>query len=408
MKSPSESVLHDLLRVVLRRPSSGPGRILRFPRPRTDYTPVLERSAARLRERQAGLDRERAEATHLFAELALHRPDRRSLVLGADPRFHTWGLLEKILEESLESRLENRAHSERLAVLALALADRLDPGAYGACRLEDLRARAWSYVAEARRLRADFPGAGEAFDRAHEHLRNGTGDSLERALILDLEAALRAAERRRDEAKRLLRKAIEAFLENGEEERAALSLVRLAGIHREEGELVRALALLQEAQRRIDGAAEPRLLLTARHQLIHTLLTAGRLMEARGQLVRCRPLYRQFPDSWTQSHLRWLRGQLSLAFGETADAEADLLGARRGFQERESRLEAALAALDLAGLYARQGRAAELRETADAALRTFRTLPLAPEARAAEAYVRQAAEIEGAWSELAVAVAAFE
>jgi len=287
------------------------------------------------------------------------------------------------------------------------LAGRLDPGVYGETRLEDLKARAWSYLAEARRLRADFAGAGEAFDRAHDHLRTGTGDSLERASILDLEAALRSAERRCHEAKRLLRKAIEAFLEIGEDERAALSLVHLASVHRREGELPRALALLQEVQRRT-GSADARLLLTVRHQLISTLLAAGRLMEARGLFVRCRTLYRQFPDSWTQNHLRWLRGRLALAFSETADAEADLLGARQGFEARENHLEAALVALDLAGLYARQERAAELRETAGAALLTFRALRLTPKTRAAESYLRQAEEIEGAWYELARAASAFE
>ncbi|HBL26006.1 MAG TPA: hypothetical protein DD490_04135 [Acidobacteria bacterium] len=408
MKATHESFLHDL-RAILRRPASPPpGRVLCFPPPQADYVPALERSAATLRERQIALDRERAEAGFLLAELTRHRPERRALVLAGDPRFHTWGLLEKLLEESQETRLANRIGSERLAVLALALAERLDAALYGEARLEDLKARAWSFVADARRLRADFAGAGEAFDRAHDHLRRGTGDSLERAWLLDLEAALRHAEQRRSEAKRLLRKAIEGFLENGEEERATGSLIHLAIVHRSRGELARALSLLQEAQRQVAGAAEPRLLLATRHQLIATLLASGRLMEARGLLVRCRALYRQFPDPWTQSHLRWLRGRLALAFAETADGEADLLGARQGFLAQENRLEAALVALDLCALYARQDRAAELRELAEDARRLFRALPLPGKARTAESYLRQAEEIEGAWWELARAASAFE
>ncbi len=131
-------------------------------------------------------------------------------------------------------------------------------------------------------------------------------------------------------------------------------------------------------------------------------------MEARGLLVRCRALYRQFPDPWTQSHLRWLRGRLALAFAETADGEADLLGARQGFLAQENRLEAALVALDLCALYARQDRAAELRELAEDARRLFRALPLPGKARTAESYLRQAEEIEGAWWELARAASAFE
>ena len=68
-------------------------------------------------------------------------------------------------------------------------------------------------------------------------------------------------------------------------------------------------------------------------------------------------------------------------------------------------------ALDLAILYARQDRAAELREMAGRALEVFRALglvPLAPETRAAESFLRQAEEIEGARQELARAASAFE
>jgi tetratricopeptide (TPR) repeat protein len=402
--------LRDLLRSLLTPSchSTPKGKLLRLPRPETDYSVALERSAAHLRERQAGLDRERAEADPLFAELARHRPERQPLVLGNDSRFRTWGLLEKLLEESQVRLPGSRTESERLAGLALELADRLDSGYYGESRLDDLRARAWSYIAETRRLRSDFTGAGEAFDRAHEHLRTGTGDALERALILDREASLRQCERRLDEAKRLLRQAIEVFLENGEEQQACLSLVHLAIAHGCEGHPVRALSLLQEAQRRLDSAAEPRLLLATRHHLAQTLAAAGRLMEARGLLLKCRPLYRQFSDPWTQSHHRWLRGQIALAFAETAEAEADLLGARQGFLAQECHYEAGLVALDLTRLYAQQDRAAELRQTAASALETFRALSLETEIRAAEAFVRQAEEIEGAWRELRRAAVAFE
>jgi tetratricopeptide (TPR) repeat protein len=235
MKDPRESRLQDLLRSLLPPPRGSArqdGKLLRLPRPETDYSQVLERSAVHLRERQIGLDRERAEADLLFAELTRHRPEQQWLVLGNDSCFRTWGLLEKLLDESQARRRASRTGSERLARLALSLADRLDPDLYGESRLDDLRARAWSYIAEARRLRSDFAGAGEAFDRAHDHLRTGTGDPLERALVLDLEASLRRCERRLDEAKRLLRQAIEIFRENGEEERACLAMVHLAVVGR--------------------------------------------------------------------------------------------------------------------------------------------------------------------------------
>src|SRR6185436_1467710 len=175
MKDPRESTLRDLLRSLLApsRRSLRKGKLLRLPLREADYSLALERSAARLRERQIALDRERGEAGPLFAELARHRPGQQALMVLNDPRFQTWGLLEQLLEQSQARLLASRAESELLAELALRLADQLDPDFYGESRLEDLRARAWSYVAEARRLRSDFAGAGEAFDRAHDHLRAG-------------------------------------------------------------------------------------------------------------------------------------------------------------------------------------------------------------------------------------------
>src|SRR5215217_3152545 len=99
--------------------SQNQGTLLRLPRPETDYSVVLERSAANLRERQIWLDRERAESGALFAELARHRPERQALVLCNDPRFQTWGLLEKLLEQS--QACLPASQSERLAELALRL-----------------------------------------------------------------------------------------------------------------------------------------------------------------------------------------------------------------------------------------------------------------------------------------------
>jgi hypothetical protein len=186
--------------------------------------------------------------------------------------------------------------------------------------------------------------------------------------------------------------------------------VSLAAVHRDEGEPLLALPLLQEALHRIDGELEPRRLLLAQHTLADCLAAAGRFMEARGTLVRARPLYRRQPDTWMQSHLRWLRGRIALGFDQPAEAEAELLGARAGFLTLGSRFEAALAALDLAVLYARQERAADLKNLAGEAAGAFAACGLAGEmreARAAMAFYRQAEEIEGAYQELARAAGAF-
>jgi tetratricopeptide (TPR) repeat protein len=123
---------------------------------------------------------------------------------------------------------------ERLAALGLVQSDHLDAAYYGLARVEDMRARAWSTIGEARRIRSDLHGAEAAFAQAHTHLAAGTGDSLEWAFLVDGEAALRRRQRRFAEARELLLRAIETFVENGEDQRVGRSLVSLAAVYRDE------------------------------------------------------------------------------------------------------------------------------------------------------------------------------
>jgi len=400
LSPPCGPLLKGLLRsrLAVRLPAGRPGKVLRLPQPVPDYGSALERSARKLLQHQAALDRERMEADALVPDLLRRRAERQLLLLRNDPRFYTWGVLERLLERSRDGILADSAESERLAALALDLAPHLDTAYYGLTRIEDMRARAWATIAEVRRMRSDFAGAGEAFAAARAHLGAGTGDSLESAILFESEATLRRCQRRFSAAHALLLRAIEAFVENGEDQRTGQALVSLAAVHRDEGAPSRAIPLLHEALRRIDGDREPRLLLSAQHHLADSLAAAGRFMEARGALIRARPLYRRFPDGWTESHLRRLRGRIALGCGQTAEAEAELLGARAGFLALGSTFEAALVLLDLAALYARQERTAEVKTLAVEAAGAFAECGVVREMQAAMALHREAEESEGAYS----------
>ncbi|HEX6899585.1 MAG TPA: hypothetical protein VF789_07730 [Thermoanaerobaculia bacterium] len=82
---------------------------------------------------------------------------------------------------------------------------------YPAPVIADLRARAWGALAEARRLAADLDGAEAALGTAREHLGRGTGCPLGKARLLEVEAALRAAQGRTREAERLRRRAARLY-----------------------------------------------------------------------------------------------------------------------------------------------------------------------------------------------------
>lgn len=159
------------------------------------------------------LTAERLEAPELFVDLTGQPPERWGALIAAEKRFLTWGFLELVIERSLEVATRNPELAEHLGRLALQVAERLDLRLYGAGPIEDLRARAWAHIGNARRVRSDLAGAEEAFTAAFLQLGRGTADPLEKAVLFDLKASLRRDQRRFDEAASLLRKAIRIFQE---------------------------------------------------------------------------------------------------------------------------------------------------------------------------------------------------
>jgi tetratricopeptide (TPR) repeat protein len=313
-------------------------------------------------------------------------------------RFQTWGLLELLVERSQE---------EELGRLALLLADSLDAAYYGAERIEDLRARVWGHIANYRRTISDLRGAEEAFAMAFVHLQEGTEDVMERAILLDLRSSLLRDQRRFAEAERLLRRARRLFLEIGEKQRAGRSLVKLSTVHEHSGEPERAILVLFEALKLIDPERDSRLLLAARHNLITNLAEMGRFMEAQGLFIQSRALYGSFGDGWTQNRRRWIEGRIARGLGQTVEAESLLRAARDGFLVEGIAYDTALVSLDLALLYAEQGRAAELRSLTEETIPIFSSREIHREALAALSLWASAVREERASRDLVVRVASY-
>lgn len=381
--------------------------VLRWPGEPVDYSASLQKSGNVVRGHHALLKKERAEAPGLFVELLKYPSDQRDLVLHNSPRFHTWGVFELLIERSLETTPRDPAHGEELGLLALRLSEYLDANRYGAGLIEDLRARAWAHVGNACRVRSDLRGAEEAFVAAYRHLQTGTKDSLERAILLDLEASLRRDQRRFDEALRLLKRSISIFFDNGQTHRAGRSLVNMSLIHHYAGNPEEGIPLLYQALGLIDSEQEPRLLLCAKHNLIDHLASIGSYLEAQKIYRETRSLYRSFPDAWSQNRRKWVKGKIVRGLGQVEQAESLFLAARDGFVAEGIPYDTALVSLELATLYAEQGRTADLKRLAGEMVPIFSSLNIHREALAALAYLRQAAEAERASLELVRSVASF-
>lgn len=390
--------------------SEGVNQILLWPRHRVglvNYEPVLESAYRSLPHLELKYRREREEAPHLFAELSRHPEERRKLIVANSERFHTWALCETLLRESMEQNFSDPIQGERLAFLTLEILDHLSPMEYGTEPIEDLRARAWAYVGNSRRVKCDLRGAEEAFALGFVALRRGTQEPMERAVFLDLRASLLRIQRRFPEALHALRRAIHIFRQLGERHRAGRAMVNMANIHHARGESEQGIDLLYEALKLIEPTREPRLILITWHNLTAELAEAGRYMEAQKWLAKARPLYRRFRDPWFENPRIWAAGKIARGLGQDDEAESLFLAARDGFMAENTFYDIALVSLDLAEIYSRQGRMAELKKVAEQVATFFSSRQIHREALAALSYWLQAVEAEQACASLVAGVATF-
>lgn len=207
---------------------------------RFDYDRVVDRVIGRVRQASDALEADRAAARRHVAELEALPRSRRRARLEGDPRFHTWGCAELLIWRSEElggsaEASEADSEAESLAGLALLAAGRLAPADFPPGLVEELRARAWLALGEARRLASDLPAAEEALRLARTHLLRGSGDRIERARHLEREALLRRDQGRAGDAARLLGRAILIYRREGQDELLAEALLKLGCVRAEAG-----------------------------------------------------------------------------------------------------------------------------------------------------------------------------
>lgn len=123
-------------------------------------------------------------------------------------------------------------------------------------------------------------------------------------------------------------------------------------------------------------------------------------MEARRVFRDSEALYDRFRDPWTQRRRAWVEGRILHGLGQLDAAEERLAWAQRGFVEQEIAYDAALVSLDLAAVYAAQGRGADLQRLAGEMVPIFRARDIHREALAALSFFAQAVEMETATAAL--------
>lgn len=363
------------------------------------------------------LARSRAEACELWADLEPFRFEDQYYLVRTHRRYLTWGFCELLCEESLRLASVDAAQAVERAEIAVLVSDLLkDDEPVTDRRLYQLRGYAWAHDGNARRVLGDLRSADESFAIAEAWWEAGEaalGDCLGyEPVVLDLKASLRIAQRRFPEAFALLDR-IYAIHERGarpehkDAHLAGRALVTKALALAEMNEPEKSIELLERAETMVRMERDPRLVLCLRHNLLWDLTTVERHEEAARRLPGVSALCRELGNPLDLIRLRWAEGKIAAGLGRTDEAMQILGELRHQFVDRDMAYDAALVTLELTELYARNGRAAEVKELSLQMASIFQSQDVPREALAALLFFQRAAQRERVTAKLAREIATF-
>jgi tetratricopeptide (TPR) repeat protein len=332
-------------------------------------------------------------------------PDERTQRIDrARGRFRGPVLVKLLLEESRRCIPAFPGEAFHFADLARQVANRSPQGP----EYFELYVLATSSMANACRVGNDRRMADQLFTLSRQVIaEHGVTDPEVVARVDDLLGSLRKDQRRFPEAEKLLKRAAAQFGLIQASDDCARALIKLGDTYELAGSLDRAIETTRSALALLSPESEPRLYLCARFNLAQQLVHAGRYEEASERLEEDEELFRRFPEPWTQLRVVWLRGDIAAGRKDLDEAERSYRTARDGFVAQGSGYDAALVSLDLAVLYLRRGRTADVRRVAEEMLPVFQAQDIHREALAALALFQEAARQDLLTLEQALAIAAY-
>lgn len=376
-----------------------PGRGDVPPEPDPDYDGPVGRAFARVLGWKGDRERERRDSDRKLSDL----------LGGALPRaegdFWTWGLCEALLERSWSLRHDDPKQMLQLAGLAAEAADRLDPETYGTEATLDLRARAWGEYANACRVSDDLIQAEQAMGRALELRKKGSGSKPLHARLAELTAGILSHQRNFPGAFQALDMAYSIHRKQGDLQSAARVLVQRGIYTGRSGDPEQGIQILARALRQIDENADAKLRFTVLHNILLFRVERGEFRSASLQLFEMRPLYARHAGAVDLLKLRAVEGKIAAGLGELEKAERAFQQVRSEFQQRGQVYVAAIAGLELAAIWLRQGRIEEVKRLVLETLEVFRSRYVARESIAALLMLRDALERDRATLELVAVVA---
>lgn len=294
------------------------------------------------------LQAERAGAASLWQGLEELDSGQRLFLVREDPKFHTWGLQEHLVDRAKTLFSEDPVLALDLCHLSLEIVHRLPMDRYRRCDVADLRAASLAAIANCKRLIGDLDGAAESIELAVESLEWGSGDPLEEANVLSIYGSLLTDMGRIDEAMEVLAAAARDAREVGDAQlRAKLVLQQSSSIGWYDP--ARGLKLARRALQLLEPGRSPYLDLVARYQLMILHCETGEVLEARALFEESRATFRdQKNRAFWHSRVLQLEAALARREGRLDACELFLRRLVEHYTERGLHHDIALTTLDLA------------------------------------------------------------
>jgi tetratricopeptide (TPR) repeat protein/transcriptional regulator with XRE-family HTH domain len=336
---------------------------------------------------------DRARVDGLLARLRRFTPKRRQLLVEESRAFQDWFLCVRLCDESEKAAAHSARETLEWATLACEVARRAPGPDSWRSRL---RGFAEPFLGNALRVGNEYQAAKEAFARGRRHRREGRDDAglLDPSRPIDLEASLCRAQRRFGEAIKLHDLALEVAWPD----QKGVILLNKSATFEEKGDYEASIEVLQEAAGQVDGQRDSRLFCVLRFNLAGNLVRLDRAREALPIIAEVRALAERLQNDLDLIRTRWLEGNALAGLGRRDEAIAALAQVRQDFVERELPFDYALASLDLAQVYLKEGRTTEVHELAGEMVKIFTALHVQREAIAALILFRDAT-VRGAVNE---------
>lgn len=355
---------------------------------------IAEESAVRfIRGRRAARGRRRAD--RLWGILKGCTPQRRRLLIEKAKEYQRWYVAERLAHESETAASHQPALALELATLALRAAE--------LSGTDEFRAEVIGYVllfvGNAQRVQGDLHESDASFARARKLLEAGAAADpgiFAAWRLPDLEASLRRAQRRFEEALTLHDEALALG-----PEAAGRILVKKAYTLEQKGDAEGAVEVLREAAPRVEREGDRSLLFALLFNRTAIFCDIEKPAEAEELLPQVRELAFELGQEIHLVRLRWLAARIHSGLGRTKEAIADLESVVERFAGFGMAYDCALASVKLSALYLKEDRTPEVKALARWMEQVFRRLKIHREALAAITLFCQAVQKETATAGLA-------